>query len=191
MANGKLVYGNVKPALVPDKLRGLVAAVLGLTNAYQMHVHIMRSHASDPSPMTAGTPPPCLEVVNGVCIGGEYGPPQYQVAYDATQLSQPAAPAIQTSIAVMAEGNVSQVVTDLRTAESFWGLPPVPYSMVKVGVSSTDTSGLDEWDLDTQISSGIAQKVQASVRLRHDVAQRLRHRARVQPLGQRRPHASR
>lgn len=155
VANGKLVYGNVKPALVPAKLRGLVAAVLGLTNAYQMHVHIMRSHGI--RPMTAGTPPPCLEVVNGVCIGGEYGPSQYQVAYDATHCN--CSTGTQTAVAVMAEGDVSQVVRDLRTAESFWGLPSVPYATVKVGISSTDTSGLDEWDLDTQISSGIAQKV--------------------------------
>jgi pseudomonalisin/xanthomonalisin len=33
----------------------------------------------------------------------------------------------------------------------------VPYSVKKVGVSSPDTSGLDEWDLDTQISSGFSQ----------------------------------
>jgi pseudomonalisin len=156
MSDGKLVYGNVKPALVPSKFRGLVAAVLGLTNAWQMHVHFMRS-TRPMRPMTAGTPPPCLEVVNGICIGGEYGPPQYQVAYDATCKS--CTTGSGTSIAVMGEGDVKQVVKDLRTAESFWGLPQVPYSTVKVGESSTDTSGLDEWDLDTQISSGIAQTV--------------------------------
>ena len=50
-------------------------------------------------------------------------------------------------------------MTDLRSAEAFWGLPQVPYSVVKVGAPSADTSGVDEWDLDTQISSGFAQKV--------------------------------
>jgi pseudomonalisin len=157
-ANGKLVYGNVKPALVPSKLNGLVLAVLGLTNAYQMQLHLVKSEHKI-EPMQAGTPPPCLQVVNGICIGGEYGPPQYQVAYGATSCSKPCSTGSKTSIAVMAEGNVSQVVTDLRTAETFWGLPQVPYSVVKVGVASGDTSGVDEWDLDTQISSGFAQKV--------------------------------
>jgi subtilase family serine protease len=156
MSNGSLVYGNVKPALVPAKFRGIVAAVLGLTNAWQMHVHSMRSrHAIQP--MTGGSPPPCLQVLNGICIGGEYGPPQYQVAYDATCASCSTGSA--SSIAVMAEGDVSQVLKDLRAAESFWGLPAVQYSTVKVGTSSTDTSGVDEWDLDTQISSGIAKTV--------------------------------
>ena len=158
---GGLVYANVKAALVPEKFRRVVLAVLGLNNVYQMRTHILKTQrAFTPlatRPSAAGTPPPCLEVVNGVCEFGEYGPTQYQIAYDAncTGCSTGAA----TSIAVMAEGNVSQVVTDLRTAETFWGLPKVAYAVKKVGVSSVDTSGIDEWDLDTQISSGIAQTV--------------------------------
>jgi pseudomonalisin len=166
MAGGKVIYGNVTPAEVPSRFHGLVAAVLGLTNAYEMKTHILKSTIARPAtaarPMTtaAGTPPPCVEVVNGVCELGEYGPTQYQVAYDANSKECPSAcTGGNTSIAVMAEGNVSQVVTDLRTAESFWGLPKVSYTVKPVGVSSTDTSGLDEWDLDTQISSGIAQTV--------------------------------
>ena len=157
-ANGKAIYGNVKPALVPAKLRNIVLAVLGLTNAYEMHTHILKSDRKI-TPMTAGTPPPCLQVVNGICIGGEYGPPQYQVAYGATNCAKPCSLGNKTAIAVMAEGNVKQVVSDLRTAETFWALPKVPYSVVKVGAPSGDTSGLDEWDLDTQISSGFADKV--------------------------------
>jgi pseudomonalisin len=158
MVNGRAVYGNVKPALVPAKLRETVLAVLGLTNAYQMHTHLMKSDHKI-TPMAGGTPPPCLEVVQGICIGGEYGPPQYQVAYGATNCPTTCSTASKTSIAVMGEGDVSQVVTDLRSAEAFWGLPQVKFSVVKVGIPSDDTSGLDEWDLDTQISSGIAQTV--------------------------------
>ncbi len=159
MANGKLVYGNVAPAFVPSRLNKLVAAVLGLTNAYQMHVHVVRAQYSRIVP-AAGTPPPCLQVVNGVCIGGEYGPPQYQVAYDATNCPSTCSTGGQTSVAVMAEGNVKQVVKDLRSAEAFWGLPRVKYATVQVGTPSSDTSGLDEWDLDTQISSGMADRLQ-------------------------------
>ncbi len=162
---GQIIYGNVTPAMVPMQLRGLVAAVLGLNNAYQMHTHIQRTRYNPisqlrnagPNVAAANTPPPCLDVTpTGVCIGGEYSPPQYQVAYDACAKACTGA---YTSIAVMAEGNVSQVVKDLRYAETYWAQPQVPYSVVKVGISSIDTSGLDEWDLDTQISSGIAQKV--------------------------------
>jgi subtilase family serine protease len=61
---------------------------------------------------------------------------------------------------VIAEGNVSEVPTDLQFAESVQGLPQVPVTVVPVGLSSTDTSGMDEWDLDTQSSTGMAQNVQ-------------------------------
>ncbi|MBV9056105.1 MAG: S8/S53 family peptidase [Candidatus Eremiobacteraeota bacterium] len=160
VANGKVVYGNVQPAFVPARFHNVVAAVLGLHNLYQMHVHSMRSAYSRIT-YAAGTPPPCLQVVNGICIGGEYGPPQYQVAYDAVTCSgKPCTTGGKTNIAVMAEGNVKQVVKDLRTAETFWAIPKVKYATVQVGTPSSDTSGLDEWDLDTQISSGIAGRVQ-------------------------------
>jgi subtilase family serine protease len=56
----------------------------------------------------------------------------------------------------MAEGDVSGVITDLRTAEKAFGLPQVPVTVVQVGLASPDTSGADEWDLDTQYSSGMA-----------------------------------
>lgn len=168
-AGGRLIYGNVTPAMVPAQFHGLVAAVLGLTNAYQMRVHSMRTHPVSSnflapnqyvSPHAVGTPPPCLSTTNGICVGGEYGPTQYQVAYDATRKQCPTVcSGGHTSIAVMAEGNVSQVVKDLRAAEAFWGLPQVPYSTRQVGVSSIDVSGLGEWDLDTQASTGIAQNV--------------------------------
>lgn len=171
--NGHTVYGNTTAALVPAQFKGVVIAVLGLTNKFKMNTHIVKSQrpmtmaaaptgamvtaAGTPPP---STPPPCLQVVNGICVSGEYGPREYQVAYDATKKQCPAACAGNvTSIAVMAEGNVSSVLTDLRTAETYWALPKVPYSVRKVGISSTDTAGVDEWDMDTQISSGIAQYV--------------------------------
>jgi pseudomonalisin len=170
-SNGHPVYANVTPALVPAKFKGLVLAVLGLNNIYRMHTHFVKTQRAfvpmapvQNHGMTAAssTPPPCFEVVNGICELGEYGPPQYQTAYDATTKQCPAScTGGSTAIAVMAEGNVSRVGTDLRIAEAFWGLPKVPYAVHKVGVSSVDTSGVDEWDMDTQISSGIAQSVKA------------------------------
>jgi pseudomonalisin len=155
-SNGKAVYANVEPALVPAKFSGVVAAVLGLQNDVLMHTHNLKSQYQ---PMTkpAGTPPPCGEVVNGICYLGWYGPPQYQVAYDAK--CSTCSTGSDTAIAVMAEGDVKQVVKDLRTAETFWKLPKVAYTTRRVGPSSSDTSDIDEWDIDTQISSGIADKL--------------------------------
>jgi len=158
MVDGKAIYGNVKPALVPANLGNTVLAVLGLQNAWQMHTHIVKSDHKI-VPTQTGTPPPCGEVLNGICYLGEYGPPQYQVAYSATNCATTCSTAKKTAVAVMGEGDVTQVPIDLATAETFWGLPAVKFSIVKVGTPSNDTSGLDEFDLDTQISSGIAQTV--------------------------------
>jgi pseudomonalisin len=57
-------------------------------------------------------------------------------------------------VTVIAEGKLTQVVTDLRTFETRFGLPEVPVSIV--GPGSSDTAGQDEYDLDTQYSTGEA-----------------------------------
>jgi subtilase family serine protease len=91
---------------------------------------------------------------------------QYQIAYDAACPSDhptcaahnfPSASA--TAVGIIAEGNLTQVVVDLRTYEKTYNLPQVPVTIVNAGVASPDTSGADEWDLDSQTSTGIAQQV--------------------------------
>ena len=51
------------------------------------------------------------------------------------------------------------MLKDLRVAESVNHLPQVPAQVVQVGLASPDTAGLDEWDLDTQMSTGMAGNV--------------------------------
>ena len=51
-----------------------------------------------------------------------------------------------TPIAIFAEGDLTGVVQDLRTAEAAFHLTQVPVTVVPVGVASPDTSGADEWD---------------------------------------------
>jgi pseudomonalisin/xanthomonalisin len=65
----------------------------------------------------------------------------------------------KTTVAVFAEGDLTQVLYDLRVAEKANGLPEVPVQVIQVGLASTDTAGEDEWDLDTQFSTGMAEKV--------------------------------
>ncbi|MDP9104972.1 MAG: S53 family peptidase [Candidatus Eremiobacteraeota bacterium] len=138
---GANVYVNTTPALVPSSLGGVVSAVLGLSNAAKMSV----------------TPVNCLKgavAPTGQCV------PRFEAAtvqsyYDAGGTPTGSA----TTVAVMAEGDVSQTVSDLRFAENKQGLPQVPVTVVKVGLSSPDTAGVVEWDLDTQSSTGMAQNV--------------------------------
>lgn len=135
--NGQRVFANILPAQVPASLDGIVLAVLGLNNVPAT------THPKQVTPCTITTP---------ACLRLEYDPSTYWKAYDVATV--PSANA--TSIAVMAEGDLSGVVTDLRSFEALEKLPQVPVTIVPVGVASTDTSGSDEWDLDTQYTTGMA-----------------------------------
>ena len=163
LLNGNAVYVNISDAQVPRALGGVVIAVLGLNNVVAMHtdlhtVSLNTSPSTDPC-----TPPACPTpaVANEV-----YGPQQYQIAYDAACPSDNAncpakgfSPASATAVGIISEGDLTQVVKDLRTFEAFYKLPQVPVSIVNAGVASPDTNGADEWSLDSQSSTGIAQQV--------------------------------
>lgn len=63
------------------------------------------------------------------------------------------------AVSILGEGDLTQVGTDLTTFENQFGLPHVPLNVIKVDGGSSDTSGQDEWDLDTQYSSGFAPNI--------------------------------
>jgi pseudomonalisin len=132
---GQTVYANTTAAEVPSSLGDTVLAVLGLNDAGRFKA----------GPALPSTPQYLVS----------YGPRDFWKAYDATKAPTGA----KTAIAIFAEGDLSGVVKDLRTEEAAYSLPQVPYSIVQVGLASPDTSGADEWDLDTQYSTGMADTV--------------------------------
>jgi subtilase family serine protease len=142
-SKGRYVYANLTPALVPQHLGTVVTGVLGLTNAAKMAIR------------PAFTPEPCFPVdpapSPAPCVRG-FGPQEAQIYYDAG--STPTGSL--TTVAVMAEGNVTQSVSDLHFSEQQYGLPQVNATIVTVGLPSSDTANIDEWDLDSQASTGIA-----------------------------------
>jgi pseudomonalisin len=157
--NGATVYVNTAPAQVPTSLSGIVIAVLGLNNVAMLH----------PDLRTVQTGPqtdPCTTCAAPDLDNETYTPQQYQIAYDAACPADNAnckakgfPTGSATAVAVIAEGDLTQVVKDLRTYETTYGLPQVPVTVVNAGIASSDTSGADEWDLDSQTSTGIAQQV--------------------------------
>ena len=147
--NGQKVFANVTGAEVPAALGSTVSAVLGLND-----VGVMTPLHKKTTPTTTSAPASCL--ASGVGYPCTYNPQGFWSAYDATSAPTGA----NTSIAIFAEGDLTQVINDLRTEESANGLPQVPVSVVPTGPASTDTSGADEWDMDTQYSTGMAQSVQ-------------------------------
>jgi pseudomonalisin len=179
--NGATVYANTTPAYVPSALGSLVVAVLGL-NTVQMFKtpqHVGGAHAAPagtggaaaatptPQPETpcslgsvevVGLPSPEPEPSAAASTAGclrNYTPSDFGRAYDANVT--PAASGV--AVAVMAEGNVTQSISDFRTNETGDALVQVPVVVKSVGVASTDTSGDDEWTLDMTASSGMARNV--------------------------------
>lgn len=135
---GDIVYGNTAAAQVPAALGNIAGAVLGLNNIGQMKPTLVKR-----SQTNAG------------------GAPQYAVSYSPQQFwqiySANGVPAARNAtIAIMAEGDLSGVLSDFAVAEKTWGFPKFPVTVVPVGIASPDTSGADEWDLDTQYSTGMA-----------------------------------
>ncbi|MFL5912433.1 MAG: protease pro-enzyme activation domain-containing protein [Gaiellaceae bacterium] len=141
LPNGTTYHAPKSAATVPAGLASQTTAVLGLSNL---------GRASLPNHRQAGSQPSA-----GVSVPATYGPQDFWAMYHAPS----SATGSGQTLAVIAEGDLTQVQTDLRTFESQFGLPQVPWTTVKVGGGSSDTSGQDEWDLDTQYSTGFAPNV--------------------------------
>lgn len=138
---GATYYANTAAAQVPTALAGVVGAVLGLQD-----IGTMRTDLGTPSP-------PAVPPTNNV--GALYTPQDFWTFYDANS-----APTGQkTPIAVFAEGDVSEAITQLRDQEAAYNLPKVPVTVLAVGPASSDTSGETEWEIDTENSTGMADGV--------------------------------
>ncbi|HUZ43801.1 MAG TPA: protease pro-enzyme activation domain-containing protein [Acidimicrobiales bacterium] len=59
-------------------------------------------------------------------------------------------------LASFSEGSTDHIESDFRQFESVNNLPVMPFSFDVVGSPGTDTTGLDEFDLDSQAASGMA-----------------------------------
>lgn len=140
------VFGNVLPAHVPAALDGVVSGVLGLNDLPLDLVKAERAtRRSTGGGAAAGSP----------STAGLF-PGQFDTTYDATGTPTGS----RTSIALLTEGATKPVIASLRYAEQKEGSPQVPVTVVPVGAQSRDTSGADEFDMDTQVSTIAAGGVQ-------------------------------
>lgn len=131
--NGETLIANSADIRIPAALASRVLAVHGLQTVTRMR------------------PPAHATAATGGSVQG-LTPPQFATAYDAGSVPT----ASNTTVAIFMAGDVSAVLTDLRAEEQQDGLPQVPVTIVNTDPASTDTSGADEWDLDSQSSAGIA-----------------------------------
>jgi pseudomonalisin len=152
-------YAPTRAAVLPSRVASRVSAVLGLSNlgraavphpATRSAASLNRVLSTLPSGLTKlGSAAPSL------AYPSQYTPQQLNAMYDAPA----SATGSGQQLAIITEGDLSQPKADLATFESKFGLPAVTWNQINVGTPSTDTSGADEWDLDSQYSTAFAPGV--------------------------------
>jgi pseudomonalisin len=139
-ADGSSYVSSTGAASLPASLSADVAAIVGLSDLGRSQADVVHRSATS-------TP--------GLAYPTSYGPKELSSLYDA--------PSTQTgtgqSVSVIAAGDLSQPKSDLAQFESHFGLPTVTWNQIDVGIPSAETEGDDEWDLDTQYSTGFAPGV--------------------------------
>jgi pseudomonalisin len=143
MSGGASFLANTTPPQVPGDLP--IASVLGL-NTYQRFS--TPAHA-------AGTVRSVLSLLGLPNIGATT-PQSLWSVYDQPNAYRGAG----QSIAVFGSGASAGTLGDLAQFEHANGLPTVPVTVRDIGPGTfSDTSGAEEWDIDTQASTGMAPDV--------------------------------
>jgi pseudomonalisin/xanthomonalisin len=125
--NGRLAHGHVGDVSVPQKLDGVVLAVHGLQTLHLHHTMMAKPLATTAS-------------------ATGHNPTDFPIIYNASGLPS----ATNATIGIITQGSMTQTVTDLKSFASKAGYPVPNVSVVTVGTASTDTSGVGEWNMDTQ-----------------------------------------
>jgi subtilase family serine protease len=140
-ADGRDAFANTDDVRVPTNLQGIVLAVLGLQTVHQAHTF---ARVQDPNAIDA--------------ITGHF-PTEFSSIYGGSGVATAAA----TPVGIITQGRITQTITDLNTFTSQNGLPTVTTQTVNTNGTSTDTSGVVEWNLDSQdivgMGGGQVQKI--------------------------------
>ena len=154
--NGQTVLANTSAAQVPAALAGKVAAVLGLSNVPMGLPHLTAAKhtvATGVVPAASGSPD----------LTG-FTPQAVQHAYQADGM--PAATGIET--AIIAAGDMTPTIKDLRGAEKYFGFPQVAVNVIPDSPysdqSTNPLTGSLEWSLDTQYSTMMASTAHETVK---------------------------
>ena len=140
-ADGRDAFANTEDAHVPANLQGIVLAVLGLQTVHQAHT---MARVQDPNQIDAVT--------------GHF-PTEWSSIYGGSGVANASA----TPVGIITQGKITQTITDLNTFTAQNGLPTVTTQTVNTNGTSTDTSGVVEWNLDSQdivgMGGGQVQKI--------------------------------
>jgi pseudomonalisin/xanthomonalisin len=131
--NGRSAFANDTDVMVPAHLAGVITAVHGLQNVHRFHTAIAPADVH-------------IHAATG------HNPTEFPKIYNANGLVK----ATKTTIGIISQGDLTQTLVDLNAfaTGAGYGLPST--SVVVVGAASTDTSGLLEWNMDSQASLATA-----------------------------------
>ena len=153
---GRAVYANADAAQVPAALGSIVGSVLGLQNVALAHTHhhIVAKAANGAKAETLAATATASTV--------SHDPIEFSTLYGAGTTPT----ASNTTVGIISEGNIAQTLTDLNTFASKHSLGTVSTQTIKTGSASasyTDTSGIGEWNLDSQSILGTSGGVKKLV----------------------------
>jgi pseudomonalisin/xanthomonalisin len=125
---GRIAYANVSTAQVPSHLGDIVLAVQGLQTVHRFHTTLVRPGSGRMDPSTS------------------HAPTDFPTIYNADSLPS----ASKTTVGIIAEGDLSQTLQDLRAFTSSARYSKVATKVINAGDASSDTDGTVEWNLDSQ-----------------------------------------
>jgi subtilase family serine protease len=133
--DGRDAYMHTGDVQIPASLQDSVLSVIGLQSVNQAHTFAKRV-----------TPAYTTQAVTG------HNPTEFSSIYGGTGVTTAAG----VPVGIVTQGKITQTITDLNTFTSQNGLATVTTQTVNTNGTSTDTSGLGEWSLDSQDVVGMA-----------------------------------
>src|SRR5690242_17815510 len=133
--DGRMAYMHNDDVHIPASLQDVVLSVIGLQSVHQAHTFA--------KPMQSGY---TTQAVTG------HNPVEFASIYGGSGVTTAAG----VPVGIVTQGKITQTITDLNTFTSQNGLPTVTTQTVNTNGTSSDTSGLGEWSLDSQDIVGMA-----------------------------------
>ncbi len=129
--DGRIAFANTSEVRIPASLQPHILGVVGLQT-----VNIGHTFAKVIQPNSGG---------HTLAVTG-HDPTEFASIYGAS--GTPTAAGV--TVGIFTQGKITQSLTDLNSFTSSHGLATVTTQTVQTGASSTDASGVVEWDLDSQ-----------------------------------------
>ncbi|GAA0711510.1 PKD domain-containing protein [Dokdonella soli] len=128
--DGRDAFANTADVHIPTVLQSSVLAVIGLQTVHQAHT------MNQVVPQSGA----------GIFAVTGHNPTEFSSIYSGTGV----ATAAGVTVGIITQGAIGQTITDLNTFTSNNGLPTVTTQTVNTNGTSTDASGVGEWNLDSQ-----------------------------------------